>query len=502
MRGVTKHSSLKGWLGSKAPGSGGSQSSYLTGWKKKPGYVDTFMHSKTLPMSVWRHGIPIFVIVKDKDTKEEIIHVWNRKHTCHETEEILEAQYWRTTKGDPSSPRKHPPERCGLCKFNEWAWQECWAWLETHDWDEEAGAWKEKKKTKSRGTDPCAVVFRLISEADDKENTTIHLGGMCGLFGRRELPDDLVKAMRKAKVSPKEAWKENWSVKPSSVMCVVDNDNPGEGVRISEESKELGEKVKEEITRVYEGAEVDIQRSPYCIRWKYHEGAQLGKMYTATAMMKIKPSPRILKLLRGEAPDLSHITDPFDQLDLRSYLEKNCKLKDVPWDDFFPDEDQVKAWKKEDDAAAAEEEGEEPEAEEDEETSEDEDDDSDDDDDAEKDDKDTDSDDEEDEDDDMVACDDCSKPMKADATKCPHCGKKYDVEKEETEEEEEPEPPKKLKTRSELAAEKAAAAKKKSSSNGEKSTTSKKASAGKEKPAREPGDDTEEDDNQDDEIPF
>jgi hypothetical protein len=518
LRGVTKHSSMNDWLKSPAPGRGGSGGKFLSGWKMKPGHVDTWQHAKCLPMTVWRHPMPMFVPVKKEGV--EVVHVWTKKFTCHETEDVLKELFFRTDREDPGSERKTPPKRCGECKYVEWLWQQCWLWLQTHKWiaeiDEDtgkaknAGKWVELKKGKGKGIDPCARLYRFTSEADDKENLTIHVGGFCGLFGRKDPPDDLESAMRAAKISPKDAWKESGMVKAASVMCVVNNDDPASGVQISEETKELGEKVKEEIIRVYKSQEVDIQKHPYCIRWEYDSKAQMGKMYTATAMMKIQPTPRILKLIRGEAPDLSQIETPFNQASMRTVHERYCLLKNaegesvVPWDEFFPSKEQEAKWAEEDDAEFEEED--EAEAEEDEGEEE-----------GEEDESEaphppvTKEDDEEDEDDDeMVLCDvaACRKPMKASATKCPHCGHQYEVEPE-PDPEPAPEPPP-LRSRSDIAKAKAAAkapapkdavdraiAKKKTAGGGAKKATPKPPA----ETQREPGDDAEEDEDEDS-IPF
>jgi len=456
---------MQDWLKSPPPGKSGGAGSFLKGgWKKKPGHVDTWLVG--LPMTVWQHGFATLVPIEDRDTKEKTVHVWTKKYTCHETEDVLDRMYFRETKGEPTSPRQHPPKRCGFCKFLEWTWQQCWAWLETHEWDDNAKEWKEAKKGKGRGIDPCAVLFKFVSEADDKENQTIHAGGFCGLFGRRELPDDLTAAMKAKKIYPKEAWKENSTVKPQSVMCVVDNDNPGGGVVIASETKELGEKVKEEITRVYKSQEVNIEEKPYCIRWEYDSGQQMGKQYSATAMFKIKPTDRILKMARGKLPDLSSIETPFNMLAMLATLQHHCKVKGVPWNELFPTKEQIAAWNKEDEENADEEEEE-----------------SDDDKDADKaEDKDgTDDDDDDDDEDEEVECDACHEAMKLSDPKCPHCGKSYEEAEESAPEPEKP----KVRSRSEAKAE----AKAKETNGG-----------GSKKNKPKPKED--DDGNQEDDIPF
>jgi hypothetical protein len=454
-RGVTRHGSMNEWLRSKAPGKGGG--SRRLGWKdfkKGTGQVVTWMHTKTLPMTAWRHAFPIYVVSEDKNSKEKVKHVYGRQHTCHETEDVLGKMYWRTERGVPDSARDTPPERCGMCKFDEWLWQACWAWINTHDWDDKAKGWVEPKKGKGEGVDPCATLFHFVSEASDDENARIHVGGYCGLFNKDDLPDDLKKAMAAAKIRQSDAWKENCKAKPKSVLCVVDNDKPGDGVVVAEEAKELGEKVKEEILRVLKSVGKDIQRHPYAIQWEYDRAKQMGKQYSATGMMQVQPTPRILKMIRSaEEPDLSAITTPFNQQEMRAWHEQHCKLPKgtVPWDEIFPSKEQEKEWREQDAQEAAE-------------AEEAEDDEADDEDDAERGSEDRDSDtegdnpaDDPDDDADMVACDSCGKAMNIEASECPHCGHKYDVEADA-----EPEPEKpKLKTRAEVAAEKKAAAAKK-----------------------------------------
>lgn len=487
-RGVTKHATMRDWLRSKSPGTGGGGGKNLKGWKDVKtgkGEIDVFIHTKTLPMTVWRHPFPTLITIEDKKTKKKVVHVWSRNYTCHETESVLDHP-WLSDRDDPESDREKPFERCGQCKFGDWLRKQAWAWLATHRWDDAKEAWIETKKGKGRGIDPCAVLFDFESEADSDENTTIHVGGFCKLFGKKELPDDLAKAMKHHGISPKDAWKESCIVKPMSVMCVVDNDHPENGCVISEETKELGEKVKEEITKAWDSLEIDIQKKPYCIRWNYDRSQTMGKQYKATAMHKIKPDGRILAAIRGDAPDLSRIETPFDQLTMRSMLERHCKLEKglVPWDEIFPSKEQVKKWQAEDEAAdklasdADEEEDEGEEGESDEASNES----------GEPEDSEDDAEIETDEDgEEIVACDneDCKKPVKISAKSCPHCGMKFDVEEEP---EPEPEPQKPMRSRAE--------AKAASSGNGGGSKKAK---------AAEPSASTVDDDtaaNPDDEIPF
>lgn len=462
-RGSTEAESLESWLTHKPRGGGSSK--FLKGWKED-GHCDTWMHTARLPLAVWRHPFPMYVMVKDKQTNEEVKHVFGKKFTCHENESVLEHP-WRDKN---TGLREKPPERCGLCKFGEWLWQQCVAWLETHNWDKDAKVWT--KNGKSRGLDPCTLLFDFVSDAKDTENNQLHAGGISNFFGQKDAPDELIAAMKKAKIRGDEAWKENCNVKCEYALCVVNNDDIDAGVVVATETQALGEAIKEEIQRVWKSQKQNIQKAPYCIQWEYFPKEQFSKKYKATALMTIAPNPRVLKLIRGEAPDLTELKKPFNQLAMRATLETHCLVKDIPWDDFFPDEKQIAKWNEED----AEEESAKKEV----------------DDDADAGDAAGESDDDADAGDDAatveeeVACDNpkCKKPMKLSASECPHCGHKYEVEAAA-----EPEPVKpKLKTRADVAKEKADAVKAK---------TGGKATAPKTK-----AEEADDDDDQSAEIPF
>jgi hypothetical protein len=388
-------------------------------------------------MTVWRHSIPSIVVVEKKG-EEPFAHVWSRPHTCHETPEVLEKMYWREEKGNPRAERTAPVERCGVCKLVEWAWQQCWAWLDTHKWvaakDDDGkrrgGKWVEVAKGKGEGLDPCATVFDLTGD-DERERTLVHLGGLCGLFGRKEIPDDLEKALKARGIFVKDAWKEKIVAKPMSVMLIVANDKPENGVVISEETKELGEKMKEKIVEMLDGQDMDIQKRPYCMRWSYDRSAQMGKQYKVTPMLKIKPTSRVLGLIRGEAPDLDDVTEPFNQQQMRATLERHCKLEGVPWAELFPSSEQEKKWAAEaaEDAEAADDE-----PEEDDSADDDEDEVAEDGADEKEDGADFD-----DDGDELVACVECEKPMKLKLSTCPSCGADQEANAEDDEAEEEAE---------------------------------------------------------------
>lgn len=469
---------MEGWLGHKGRSGGGGK--YLSKWKED-GSVDVWLHTKRLPLVIWRHPVPTYVVVDDKDKDEKVKHVFSKKYVCHEDEAVLEHPWRDKVTGE----REKPPQRCALCKFSDHLWMQILEWLDTHTWDESGKAWKEKKSGKGKGIDPCTIIFEFESEAKSSENVTMYAGGFCGFFSQRELPSDVVKAMKAKRILGNEIWKQNGNVKSESVMCVVNQADVSAGVQIAVEAQALGDAVKKEIQRVWKSNEINIQKQPYVIEWTYDEKEQFSKKYGATSKLKVKPSDRVLKLIRGEAPDLTELKKPFNQQQMRLIFEKHCLLTDIDWNEIFPTKEQEKKWAS-DDAEAAEA-SESEESDDESEESDDESDSSSDDESGDDSDKNDESDDEESEDsDDMVACDECGKAMKLSATKCPHCGHKYGDDGEEEEEKKEEEKPK-LKSRSEMAKAKAAPPKKAAPPAAKKSSKKK---------------DEDDDDAQEDGIPF
>lgn len=458
-RGVVKFRTMNEF-GRHRSGGGGSM---LKGWKKTPGWIETWMHTQWLPMAVYRHQIPQVVIVKDRDTRDPVKRVFSKSFVCHETESVLEGQYFRDR---DTGERKHKPDRCGVCKLVEWCWQQSNVFEETRD---------DKKPNGLRFTTP---IFKFEGDLPD-ETAVLHVGGVANLFNK-DLNDAQKKDMKDAHIRVSDAWKENAWAKCQYVMRIVDDAHPELGVQTAVEASSLGDKVKEKLNDELDN-DVDIQRSPYCIKWVYDEKqTDLNKKYKAVVLRKKHITPRILKLIRGPVEDLSEdLTTPFNQQSLRATLERHCLLPKgtVPWDEIFPTPEQEKKWALEDEAeekaAAAEvpdddevdtsgsEEGtklsprrlrDEDEEDEDDEEKEDEDDEEEDEDEEEKEDDEEDED--EDEDKEMAECVECHKPMLMSASKCPHCGAEYD----EDEAEEEAKPPPKMKSRGESRGAKSAAA--------------------------------------------
>ncbi len=434
-RGVQRFGSTRSFAKHKMGGGG----KFLSKWKEK-GSIDVWFHTKELPIAVWRHQLPQLVVKEDRDTKESVTHVWSKNLVCHEDTDVLEAQYKRD---NDTGARKSPPERCAVCKLVEWAYQQALLFEET------------RGEKKPRGLSAVTPLFHFEGDVAE-ETTTLHVGGICNLFGKDDLSDALKLDMKKAKISPKHAWKQNSLAKCQYAMRVVDNAHPENGVNIAVETGLLGEKVKEVMETELEKNDTDIQTQPYCMQWEYFEKeTNFQKKYKASALRKMKVTGRILELIRGEAPPLPEdLTTPFNQESLRAVLEKRCVLPNheaiIPWDEIFPSKEQTEAWAKADaleaERAKKAEEAEKKSSA----TDEPEDDEEDDDDDSDADEGDEDE--EEDEDDEEIGCDDCQAPMKLDDSSCAKCGATYDPKTGKLlEHGKPPEPEKKMRTRSEAA---------------------------------------------------
>jgi hypothetical protein len=403
--------SVDDFLGHKTSNrSGGS----LDKWRKE-GKLIVWLHTGLLPTAVWQHGgIPRLVITKDEDDKPQR-KFFGGKWNCPESEDFLKGQYKRN---DDGTREEDEPAHCGLCRFEEWLYQEVVAGR--IKWTDQA--------------------FRFDA-TDPKDTVILHAGGLLNMYSEREMAAEKKKELKKAGISPADAWSENMFAKCNYVFAVVANNAVSKGVQIATEAGLLGDRVKDVIADARESLgdeEGNPFLHPFAIQWEYRKGERIDKLYYARRIEKEKLTPQIEALIRGKAPNLSNIVAPFDQKTMRAQLERYCLLKGVPWDDIFD----VKPVPKGEEPDEPEEEEEEGES----------------DNDGASGDGASDGDggsgnaedaDENKEDDDgMVACDACEKPMAADAEECPHCGQKYEVEGETKPEP--PPPPKQIKKRSEM----------------------------------------------------
>jgi hypothetical protein len=410
---MAKEMGIDDFLGHRTSSGGGSN--FLGNWKKRegdskrtpvplpPASVDTWLHRKCGIVSIWRHNFPRKVVKEDKDTKEKEIKFWSGNHVCWEHEDLLKQQFKRDR---DTGRRIAPPKVCGICKFLEWLQEQV---AEGNiSWTDEA--------------------FRF--EPDEDDPIILHVGGMYGAFGAKDMSDEQKKELRKAKIFLTDAWKENVNAKASYVFRVVDHDNPDKGVQVAIETALLGDKVRLVINDSMSSLgsdEGNPLKHPYAIRWTHRDKEkEFHKKLHAQRIDRLELTDEIEALITDtDPPAIDHVTKRFDWRKVKAEMMEHCVLEvDVPWDDLFaaheseseeddeaPESEKPKAKSNGKHIPPTVKSKKKPEPEEEE----------------------------------MLACDECDKPMKASADECPHCGHKYDVAGEE---EEKPEP-KKLPKRSE-----------------------------------------------------
>jgi hypothetical protein len=266
----------------------------------------------------------------------------------------------------------------------------------------------------------CQPLFRFDAD-DPKKSRVIHVGGLYGAFGEKDLGGDQLAEMKKHGIYQRDAWQESALAKLSYLFAVVNLSKPEDGVQLAVEAQSLGNAVKKVIRDAMSSDDLGPQKgnpfvSPYPIRWTYHDDPKLAyaMKYEARKLSGTVPES-VLKLITGPKPSLSSVLDPFNKDLMRAAMERHCVVKGVPWDAIFAppkggDEEEPEAGR----------ESSSPEIQTEPKTQ---------------------------KDDELVACDGCEKAMKASDSECPHCGMKYDVAAEP----DPPPPPKALPKRSAAA---------------------------------------------------
>lgn len=297
-------------------GSEGGGGKRLKSWAKDPGYMNFWLHTKQMPCSVWFHRIPELVIRQDKDdrtvTKKN---VWGRQHACWEDESILKKQRFRTQDGT----REHPPMKCGICRMIE--------------------AIRELiTDGKIQDTD---VLFEFTGSDDPTENKVLYAGGMVNLW-KDGMPSEEKERLKKHGIFMSKVWDQNAMAKLSYVFAGVNHDAPSDGLQIAVQTQLLGDKVKRTIRNEIASKDGDDGNpfiKPYCIRFVYKaEEKKFDDKYDALRIDRLKLSPEIEKIIRGDRPDISRFTRKFNQKDMRAVLEKHATplaKQMLPWDDIF-----------------------------------------------------------------------------------------------------------------------------------------------------------------------
>lgn len=296
-------------------------SKFVGNWKKAdPPQLDVFLHTKMLPVPVWRHPMYKVLVIEDKATKEPVMRVWGDNLVCAEHEVVLKAQ-WRRK---PDGTREVPVQSCCQCKLID-------------------AVYLLLEEEKLKWTQP---ILRFQGDLA-KETRVIHAGGLIGEFGKKDLDAQELELLRKVGISQKEdAWKETFRPKAEYLCHLVDARKVGDGLKVSWETAGLGDKIRDVIRSQFESwkdsptpDKGSIVKSPYCIRFKFNDAEKdPHKKYSVNRLDSVEATGEILAIIQGPKPDYAALVKPPPADELRARLEKAAfpefrKLLD--WDAVF-----------------------------------------------------------------------------------------------------------------------------------------------------------------------
>lgn len=308
---MSKSLALDDFLGHETKTGGGQ---FLRGWRKRsPAKVDVFLHRKSNIVALWQHNIPR-VYEKKLEDKSIQRRVFGGSWNCLESEDVLKKQYRRER---DTGERTVPPVICPVCRMMEFF----------------RGAYRNKSIAFTE------QLFRWVGD-DPQETQIVTFGGMCNMYGSDKLEPEEESAIVRAKISKKEAWKENFYSKCNYLFVVVDADNPDDGVQIAVETTSLGDHVKEcirdQMTSLGEDDGNPIMK-PYALRWEHNaNAAEFNKKYKCVAMPRIALTQKVESLINSDPPEIDNIIKPGNITTLRASLEANYigPVK-VDWDEIF-----------------------------------------------------------------------------------------------------------------------------------------------------------------------
>ena len=293
---------------------GGGKTGFLRGWRKRtPPAVTVFLHRKSPIVALWQHNVPHIYEQKDEGgsvTRRVFGGSWN----CLESEAVLTKQYRRDR---DTGERLVPPVVCPICRMME----------ALRDLYEQGAIGFADSLFRWEGDDP-------------QETQVLSYGGILNQYGSDRLDDTEKAAMAKARISLKEAWKENLFAKCNYLFVVADADDPETGIQVAVETTSLGDHVKECIrNQMVSLGEEDGNPilNPYALRWEHNaKAAEFSKKYKCIAMPKVVLTTELAELIDGDPPDISGITRPGNITTLRADLEAHWVGKvGLDWDAIF-----------------------------------------------------------------------------------------------------------------------------------------------------------------------
>lgn len=290
----------------------GARNTYLK-WRKDK-VVDVWLSCLVLPARLWRHPTPKVVEQRSGENAGRTT-LWSGNYNCLEDEKpVLLSQNMRNKL---TGRRDYPPCVCPDCLFNEYIFGEVQSgrmhWLQP-----------------------------VLQFESDDETRIIRAGGLWNMYGSRKLTDAQKGEMRKHKVNPMEAWREDNKAKLAWLFVVARNDKLEDGLQIAVESNLLGQKVIDQLKKEVEKRgpqDGNPLKNPYPLRWKYNDtqGIQFDKRYDCVAAPHgINLTDEIEYLIREtEPPNLDVFKRKPNLEELRTSLESAAMVDGIPWDDLF-----------------------------------------------------------------------------------------------------------------------------------------------------------------------
>lgn len=291
---------------------GGNFASFVGDWKKTGDHsIIVWLHRKFEIEPLFLHNIPNLSVREDKETKAITKKIYPGNWRCWDEEAIVKTQYNVDANG-----RREVPPSCPVCKLIDYVRVEV-----------ESGRLVD--------TTP------LFKFDGDETSQVLHAGGLFNHWRDVEVGTKEHERIRNAKISLKEAFKENICAKGQYLFLVVDHNNPGKGVQKMREGALLGDKLRGAIADYMEkvGEEKgDPFKFPYAIKFKHLEHEkEFGKKYKAIIWDNVQLTPEIDKLISGPHPSVKQELEYFNAKTMRAYLERHCLVKTIPWDDIFGD---------------------------------------------------------------------------------------------------------------------------------------------------------------------
>lgn len=290
-----------------AKGGGGG---FLSGWKKNEkgpngtGSVTVFLHTVSWAVAFWLHNWPRLVELEDKETKEKVLKIYGQRWGCHEREVMCQKQHFRDK---VTHRREYPPEVCPICTV-----------VDT------IGALYLTGKI--------GLTTPVFHFEGTTESVTLTVGGLFGRYGSKDLKPTEIRAMRTARISRDEAYKEDMRAKLKYLFLVVDPHHPEEGVQKAFEGQALTNAIKKAVvdTRKRLSTKGRAEHSnpvvyPYPFEWGYDDSKDFADKISVVALQEDSGTyavpDDVLKLIKGEVPDISRDIAVGNCFELRGQME-------------------------------------------------------------------------------------------------------------------------------------------------------------------------------------